>query len=186
MKTRTPLNQQLRHLRRTHQLTQTDLAQHLHVSRQTISSWETGRNQPDLTTLQQLATLYDLSVATLLGQPAVAPTAGLTTVTYALLAVLAVERVTQLSSSSGLVWIDLLLVALGSLQGLLAFLKRRGRTAAQRGRIQRWGLGILGSLSLLSGITGTTVMGFGFATTCWISGVIALAAVGVAALKRTR
>ena len=35
-------------------LTQDALAERVHVSRQTVSSWETGRTQPDLTMLLQL------------------------------------------------------------------------------------------------------------------------------------
>lgn len=40
--------------------TQKELAEILHVSRQTISSWEVGRTFPDLTTLVTLSELYDM------------------------------------------------------------------------------------------------------------------------------
>lgn len=41
-------------------LTQKELADTLHVSRQTISSWEVGRTFPDLTILVTLSDIYDI------------------------------------------------------------------------------------------------------------------------------
>lgn len=45
----------IRKLRLRRGLTQEELAQRLHVTRQAVSTWETGRSQPDLTTLQSIA-----------------------------------------------------------------------------------------------------------------------------------
>ena len=47
-------------------LTQEEAAQRLHAARQTISSYETGRTQPDLDTLVRLAGLYGVPVERLL------------------------------------------------------------------------------------------------------------------------
>lgn len=45
----------LKRLRKMRNLKQEDLAERLNVTRQTVSGWETGRRQPDLDTLKQLA-----------------------------------------------------------------------------------------------------------------------------------
>lgn len=42
--------------------TQSAVAQKLHVRRQTISSWETGKSYPDIPTLFAISNLYDLSL----------------------------------------------------------------------------------------------------------------------------
>ncbi|WP_407889481.1 helix-turn-helix transcriptional regulator [Levilactobacillus sp. N40-8-2] len=42
--------------------TQTDLADHLYLSRQTISNWENGRTYPDIKSLILLANLYHVTV----------------------------------------------------------------------------------------------------------------------------
>ncbi|WP_125704714.1 DUF3923 family protein [Lacticaseibacillus daqingensis] len=50
-------------------LTQQALAERLFVSRQTVSSWETGRNLPNLETLARLAAELDVTTDYLLGRP---------------------------------------------------------------------------------------------------------------------
>ena len=57
---------QIKKLRATHTLTQEQLGKKLNVSRQTISSWETGRNLPDLEMVVTLAKLFGLSLDTLI------------------------------------------------------------------------------------------------------------------------
>lgn len=47
-------------------LTQENIAEILNVSRQTISSWETGRSYPDLESLVALSDLYNISLDELL------------------------------------------------------------------------------------------------------------------------
>lgn len=47
-------------------LTQDQVAERLHITRQTVSNYETGRSQPDLDTLVRLAGLYQVPVETLL------------------------------------------------------------------------------------------------------------------------
>lgn len=51
----TPFTTNLKRLRKARNMTQDDLAGMLHVTRQTVSSWETGRCQPDIETLTALA-----------------------------------------------------------------------------------------------------------------------------------
>lgn len=52
----------LRRLRIRRNLKQEDLAELVHVTRQTVSGWETGRRQPDLQMLQKLAEALDADV----------------------------------------------------------------------------------------------------------------------------
>lgn len=64
-----PLNERLRELRKQQGLTQEQLAQRAHVSRQTISNWETGRAAPDYDMLMLLSELLEVSASDLLGVP---------------------------------------------------------------------------------------------------------------------
>ena len=56
------LGQKLKKLRTDKGLTQKDLAEQLHVTFQTVSKWENDENEPDISTLKELAKLYDVSV----------------------------------------------------------------------------------------------------------------------------
>lgn len=47
-------------------MSQEDIAQHIYVSRQTVSNWETGRTYPDIHSLLLIANLFDVSVDELL------------------------------------------------------------------------------------------------------------------------
>ena len=52
------IHQNLRDLRAARGMTQDQVAERLHITRQTVSNYETGRSQPDLDTLVRLAGLY--------------------------------------------------------------------------------------------------------------------------------
>ncbi len=52
--------------RQQHQYTQTQVAEQLHVSSKTISSWENARSFPDIGTLVRISDLYDISLDRLL------------------------------------------------------------------------------------------------------------------------
>lgn len=60
-------------------MSQEELAEHIHVSRQTISKWETGQSAPDPDTVLQLALLFGITTDRLLTeipdppQPEVSP-----------------------------------------------------------------------------------------------------------------
>jgi len=56
------IGSKLKSHRMTQNLTQEEVAEKLHVSRATISSWETGRTFPDIEKLIYLSDLYDLSL----------------------------------------------------------------------------------------------------------------------------
>ncbi|KRM10787.1 helix-turn-helix domain-containing protein [Paucilactobacillus suebicus] len=55
-------NEQIYQIRTQSKLTQTEMADQLHVSRQTISSWETGRNLPDLETVVIIAQHFGITL----------------------------------------------------------------------------------------------------------------------------
>ncbi|MBR3099832.1 MAG: helix-turn-helix transcriptional regulator [Clostridia bacterium] len=56
----------LKELRKGKELTQEQLAETLHVSRRTVSRWETGSNMPDLDLLVEMADLYQVDLRELL------------------------------------------------------------------------------------------------------------------------
>ena len=57
----------IRRARVRRHLTQDDLAQTVHTTRQTISNYETGRSRPDVETLQRLADALGVELTELLG-----------------------------------------------------------------------------------------------------------------------
>ena len=59
----------LKTLREKKHLTQEQLAEHVMVSRQADSRWETGETQPNTDTLKLLSKEFDVSINTLLGSP---------------------------------------------------------------------------------------------------------------------
>ena len=56
-------------LRTTNGLSQDQLAEKVHVTRQAVSRWETGETVPNTETLKLLSKLFDVSINTLLGSP---------------------------------------------------------------------------------------------------------------------
>ncbi|WP_042761578.1 helix-turn-helix domain-containing protein, partial [Streptococcus sobrinus] len=52
----------LKHLRKSHSLTQQELADRLQLSQSQIKNWETDRFQPDIETLISIATFFDVSL----------------------------------------------------------------------------------------------------------------------------
>jgi transcriptional regulator with XRE-family HTH domain len=59
-------DQDMKQLRKDEGMTQQDLADALHVSRQTVSTWETGKNYPSLDVLKSISNLFDVSFEYLL------------------------------------------------------------------------------------------------------------------------
>ncbi len=61
-------SEKLRRLRRENGLTQNELGKQLNVSNGTIAMWETGKRQPDLETITQIASFFNVSLDYLLGK----------------------------------------------------------------------------------------------------------------------
>ena len=62
----------IKNLREKHQLTQAELAAKLNLSDKTISKWETGKGYPDISLLEPLAKVFDVSVTELISGYSVA------------------------------------------------------------------------------------------------------------------
>lgn len=60
-------NQKLKELRVQNDMSQEQIAQLLHVTRQTVSKWEQGINQPDIYTLKQYSQIFGVSLDELVG-----------------------------------------------------------------------------------------------------------------------
>lgn len=56
-------------LRRNKGLSQEELAERVHVTRQAVSRWENGETVPNTDTLKLLSALFDVSINTILGSP---------------------------------------------------------------------------------------------------------------------
>ncbi|MGT2757646.1 helix-turn-helix domain-containing protein [Streptococcus ovuberis] len=54
--------EQLKDFRRQKGLSQDDLANQLHISRQAISRWENGETAPDLDTLVKLSSIFEVTL----------------------------------------------------------------------------------------------------------------------------
>lgn len=61
------LNLKLQELRKKNNLSQAEVAEYLHVSRQAISQWENGKASPDIENIKKMCKLYHTSVGDLLG-----------------------------------------------------------------------------------------------------------------------
>lgn len=59
----------LRNLREKNKLTQEEMAQKVHVTRQAVSRWETGETQPNPDMLKVLSREFNVSINTILGSP---------------------------------------------------------------------------------------------------------------------
>lgn len=60
------VNTTIKRLRQEKGINQEQLAEQLHVTRQAVSNWETGKTQPDIETLTQIAAYFDVSVERLI------------------------------------------------------------------------------------------------------------------------
>ena len=58
----------LKQARLNAKLTQEQLAEKLHVTRQSVSGWELGRTEPDFETAGRLAEIFGTNVSSLLGE----------------------------------------------------------------------------------------------------------------------
>lgn len=60
------ISENIKRLRKEKGMTQTELAEKLHVTHQAISNWENGKTQPDVDTLTQIAQVFEVSVENLI------------------------------------------------------------------------------------------------------------------------
>ena len=60
------VGENIRKHREQKKVSQEEMAQALNVTRQTISSWETGRTEPDLDTLHRIAQYFEVTVEELI------------------------------------------------------------------------------------------------------------------------
>lgn len=64
------IGKNIKKLRKERNLSQEQLAEQLHVTRQAVSGWETGKNQPDIETLESIAAVFDTDILMVLyGRP---------------------------------------------------------------------------------------------------------------------
>lgn len=56
------IGKNIRAKRKQKEISQEELAESLHVTRQAISNWETGKTQPDLETLERLASAFECDI----------------------------------------------------------------------------------------------------------------------------
>lgn len=61
------LNQQIRTLRSARKMSQVELAQALHVTKQSVSNWENDNIQPSVDMLVKIAEIFSVSTDYLLG-----------------------------------------------------------------------------------------------------------------------
>ena len=62
------VGQKIARLRKSHNMTQLELADKIGISFQAVSNWERGNSMPDISKLPELASLFDVSIDELLGE----------------------------------------------------------------------------------------------------------------------
>lgn len=169
--------ERLKQTRQQQDLTQATVADALHVSRQTISSWETGNSYPDIDSLLQLSDIYQLSLDTLLKedhgmtdtlrksdvlQAIQSPLHNLSVINFIAITVLMFAD--QLSSVAGIFLLTALLNIL-ALNKMTAF----ANTLGQEDRYTRWQkrriwIILLGVLATIGAVWGWTTQRSGWAT----------------------
>jgi transcriptional regulator with XRE-family HTH domain len=60
------IGKRIKELRLDRSMTQDELAERLHVTRQTVSAWECGKANPDVDTLTRLAAVFETDINLLL------------------------------------------------------------------------------------------------------------------------
>lgn len=62
------ISDKLKELRKSHNMTQAQVADYIHVSRPTYTQYELGKKRPGLETLVEIANLYKVSLDYLVGR----------------------------------------------------------------------------------------------------------------------
>lgn len=185
--------ERLKRERIAQQLTQREMAAQLNVSRQTISSWETGNSYPDIDRLIQLSDVYQISLDVLLKEDS-----GMKEYLKKQEVVDEIKPIVKLTTVIDLIFIAILLVipvhgiagGLVMLMGLLniAVLQRiqRFQEAVTGERwVNRWSTRRLW-LVLTTGILLVVALGVaeiaGWQWTSWVTKLVVAAGVTLAAL----
>lgn len=171
------LGENLKSLRKQKQLSQSDLAKHLNISRQAVSSWETGRNTPDIATLSQLAKLYGLPVDQLIStnrQPKKEPFKQRRIILVIVFAILFVERFTQDAPINARFWMDGLIIFIASLFIILKIIAKTKPYSNLGVITYNIGLLLFGLVVLWGGFINLFHMGFALQSISIICGLIAL------------
>lgn len=95
------LNLKLQELRKKNNLSQAEVAEHLHVSRQAISQWENGKASPDIENIKKMCKLYHISVGDFLDldtEEKEQPKKGIEGDIYAILELLVIVIILSLTS----------------------------------------------------------------------------------------
>lgn len=66
MDTKNRFKENLKFLRKTRELKQSELAEHLKISEKTVSHWETGYTEPSISQLLQLAEFFEVPLEELI------------------------------------------------------------------------------------------------------------------------
>ncbi len=149
----------------------------INVSRQTISSWETGRNSPDIETLVKLADIYQISLEQILfdkKQPMKIYSNGLKSILAIVSSILLVERITQLSTVNARLWMDfMLLIPIALL--LIVFLVNKNIINPNIGApVIIISMSLFGAIGIISSVINLFSMGLGFQITCFVCGSIVI------------
>lgn len=171
------LGENLKSLRKRKQLSQSDLAKRLNISRQAISSWETGRNTPDIAMLSQLAKLYGLPVDQLIstkGQQKKESFKQRRIILVIIFAILFVERFTQDVPINARLWMDGLIIFIASLFTILEIMSKVKPYSNLSVITYNIGLLLFGLVILWAGFINLFHMGFALQSISGICGLIAL------------
>ncbi|WKF85861.1 DUF3923 family protein [Lacticaseibacillus pantheris] len=159
------LTQTLRQSRQSLGLTQQQLADQLFVSRQTVSSWETGRNQPNLETLAKMAEVLGVTTDFLLGRATVKSRQLPSTLLASSLSMMICIRLVMATTSPVLWFEDALIVAL-----TIALLHRHYQLET------RWSdlpvTAVIGGVLLVSSMTNLFGMGLAIQATFILAGAL--------------
>ena len=63
------IGDRIRALRRKNKISQTALSKAIGVTQSAVGMWETNKREPDISTLQTIASFFDVPVSELLGEP---------------------------------------------------------------------------------------------------------------------
>lgn len=164
----------LKQLRLNHHLTQLDLARELHVSRQTVSSWETNRNHPDVDTIQAIANFYQMSMTSLISKNEPSPVNSIIKFSAwsCILFCLVLERLTQVSTNEGLYWFDMLIVWIVIFLIIKGSIRRRLNWHTTL--FNQIHLILFGTVVLIGGTNNLFNMGFGLMVTSVVVGLFSI------------